>query len=176
MKKIVLLFLAFCQIINAQNSTPCKTSVTLDYEYEGYLELYNEESASYSFARVRNNVQDDEYLEIEITECSSSRFKVNIHMQSIGFPFRMENVYIKKEHLITLARAIDYPMPLYSHPSLSSKIVTSIENSYGYKYDVLDCYNDWLKVTFVDNKNQRHTGWMAKKYQCPNVYNACMGG
>ena len=176
MKKIVLLFLAFCQIVNAQNSTPCETSVTLDYEYEGYLDLYNAEGISYSFARVRNNVQDDEYIEIEITESSSSRFKVNIHMKSIGLPFLIKNVYIKKEHLITLARPIDYPMPLYSRPSLSSKIVASVENSYGYKYDVLDCYSDWLKVSFVDDRNQRHTGWMAKKYQCHNVYNACMGG
>ncbi len=103
-------------------------------------------------------------------------FRVNMHLRDVGLSFRIEDVYINKEHLITLARPIDYPMPLYSQSSLSSKIVASIENAYAYKYDVLDCSDDWLKVTFVDDENHRHTGWMAKKYQCSNVYNACMGG
>ena len=176
MKSFILCLFVCCQLLSAQNKPRFQCEVALDYEFDGYIDIFDDVNSSFVFARIRNNNLQDECIGVEILESLDSRFKVNLHLKGTGLPFRMENVYIKKEHLITLARAIDYPMPLYSHPSLSSKIVTSIENSYGYKYDVLDCYNDWLKVTFVDNKNQRHTGWMAKKYQCPNVYNACMGG
>lgn len=175
MKKLLVCLLFCCQILDAQNR-PCRCEVNIDYDYDGFIDLYNNSETSFVFAKIRNNVIEDECVGIEILEDCGSRFRVNMHLRDVGLSFRMEDVYIYKEHLITLARPIDYPMPLYSQPSLSSKIVASIENAYGYKYDVLDCFDDWLKVTFVDDENHRHTGWMAKKFQCSNVYNACMGG
>ena len=178
MKKTVILFFLIlsCPILQAQDeSTFCQCETILDYRFEDYIDVFNSDDSSFPIARVRNNPQEDEFLVVEIIGRSDSLFRVNIRMAISNNPFQMNNVFVRKEHLIILSRLLNHPMPLYSQPSKSSTIVKSIEDSYGHIYEVIDSSVDWLRVVYTDGNNNRYEGWMAKEYQCSNIYSSCMG-
>ena len=176
MKKYLLLLILLAPVAFAQQKVSvCKSKVVLDYSYEDYIDVFYSEEDDFSFARIRNNPYDDTCIEMEITGRTEKLFRVNMRVCLGEYPFRMTDVFIKKENLIILSRLLDQPMPLYASPSESGSIILFVKNSHGYVYRVIDCLGDWLKVLFLDETGKEHEGWMAPRYQCSDVYSACMG-
>ncbi len=72
MRKLLVCLLFCCQILGAQNG-PCRCEVNIDYDYDGFIDLFNDSEASFVFARIRNNNIEDECVGIEILENCGSR-------------------------------------------------------------------------------------------------------
>ena len=176
MKKFLWLFFLSCSILQAQDRVvPCQCKTSLDWRYEGYIDVFDSEEASSIISKTRNNMQDEDFLLVEITGSTDSLFRVNIRYALFDMPLPLDNVFIRKQHLIILSRLLNKPMPLYSEPFKTSTVILNVEHSYGYVYNVIDCQDDWLKVSFTDDNGISHEGWMSNEYQCPDVYSACMG-
>ena len=153
--------------------SPC--CVVLDYRYSDYIDVYYRPDTTCAFAKVRNDVQNDVYLQITIEEKAGLFFFFFFSTILEHCQFYMSDVFIRKEHLIILSRYTSTSMPLYSAPSYSRSVDYHVPNAHGYIYNVLDCSDGWLKVSFIDGSNNRIEGWMPPEYQCSNVYTACMG-
>ena len=178
MRRILLLLLVFGNtLLFAQNKiTPCNAIVFVDNTFAGYIDLFDGEETTFPFAKIRNNPKTEEVmLRVRITGRTASRFITTITNYSGESPVVIANVCIKKERLITIAKPLDYPMPLYSSPSSSGVPKESVENAFAYKYHVLDCEGEWLKVLFTDKKGKTISGWMAPEYQCDNIWSSCFG-
>ena len=176
MKKYLFLFVLLAPAAFAQQTvSPCKSQVVLDYQYEGYIDVFYSVEDDFSFAKIRNNPFDDTCVEVEITGRTEKMFQVNMRVCLGEYPFRMTDVFIKKENLIILSRLLNHPMPLYASPSESGAVNLSVNYSHGYVYRVIDCWGEWLKVSFLDDTGKEHEGWMAPRFQCSNVYSACKG-
>ena len=175
MKRIIAFFLfVLCQTTFAQQIKPCSATVFLDFNYQDYISVFDSNDSG-PVIRIRNLCEIDKYVEIQITGEQGELFRVNLGFECLGSELAVKNAFIHKEHLVVLSKKLNAPMPLYESPSLNSRIIHRVANSYGYTYNVIDCDGSWLKVSYVSNKGIKHVGWMAKQYQCTNPYTACMG-
>ena len=139
----------------------------IDYDYDGWIDVYHSLEDVSPFLRIRNEMSiSEDIILIELLRREDDKFLVNITNGHDNV--FIQNVYIDKTHIRVLAQY--GVVHLYSLPDYSSAVTTTITEASSYRFYVTDCKGEWLKVSFPNDTGVCIEGWMPPEYQLANPY------
>jgi hypothetical protein len=169
--KLIILFMWCCvqPRIYGQQEKIILGELLLNPQYKNTITIFKDSDLSKPLIKIKNNLKDEDFINFEILEKTTTAFKVRANYCINGLIG--EGWVSKDNHLGVYLRGYNYRIPVYKQPNTLSGKLFDIEYDSHFK-KVLDCVEGWMLLDF-GRRSQRKQGWVQAKDLCTNPYTTC---
>lgn len=168
-KLLILFFIPICLFGKNEIDNECNCSVVLYYK-QIKVPLFDDKGKV--LCCVMNDTTTEDYFGVIIMKINKNNRLAYVSASATLYDTIPKIGWIETKNLGIYPSKFS-TINLYYNPNIDSKIKSKIFKPEYFPFNILDCKENWLYISYLDTDGKIKEGWLSPEDQCSNPYSTC---